>query len=75
MPDNDLVEDPFYKRYNSLTFGIDIETGGHVFQLLLTNAIGLTERAFITETRDDFFAGDIHLGFNVTRTFQLKKSK
>lgn len=75
LPDNDEVEDPFYKRYNSLTFGIDIETGGHVFQLLMTNAIGLTERAFITETRDDFFAGDIHLGFNVTRTFQLKKSK
>jgi len=80
LPDNDdteaLLEDPsFYLRYNSLTFGIDIETGGHVFQLLLTNAIGLTERAFITETRDDFFAGDIHLGFNVTRTFQLKKSK
>ncbi|HEY5916727.1 MAG TPA: DUF5777 family beta-barrel protein [Chryseolinea sp.] len=75
LPDNDDVEDPFYKRYNSLTFGIDIETGGHVFQLLMTNAIGLTERAFITETRDDFFAGDIHLGFNVTRTFQLKKNK
>ena len=75
LPDNDAVEDPFYKRYNSLTFGIDIETGGHVFQLLMTNAIGLTERAFITETRDDFFAGDIHFGFNVTRTFQLKKNK
>jgi hypothetical protein len=75
LPDNDLVEDPFYKRYNSLTFGIDIETGGHVFQLLMTNAIGLTERAFITETRDDFFDGDIHFGFNVTRTFQLKKNK
>ncbi|HMG92987.1 MAG TPA: DUF5777 family beta-barrel protein [Chryseolinea sp.] len=75
LPDNDATDDPFYKRYNSLTFGIDIETGGHVFQLLMTNAIGLTERAFITETRDDFFAGDIHLGFNVTRTFQLKKNK
>jgi hypothetical protein len=43
--------------------------------LLLTNAIGLTERAFITETHDNFFAGDIHMGFNVTRTFQLKKPK
>lgn len=75
LPDNDQVTDPFYKRYNSLTFGIDIETGGHVFQLLMTNAIGLTERAFITETRDNFFDGSIHLGFNVTRTFQLKKSK
>lgn len=73
-PDNDqLTEDQ--KQYDAFTLGIDIETGGHVFQLLLTNAIGLTERAFITETRDDFFAGDIHLGFNVTRTFQLKKNK
>ena len=61
--------------YNPLAFGIDIETGGHVFQLVLTNAVGLTERAFITETRDDFFDGDIHFGFNVTRTFQLKKNR
>jgi Membrane bound beta barrel domain (DUF5777) len=57
--------------YNSLGFGVDIETGGHVFQLVLTNTRGLTERAFITETEGDFFAGDIHLGFNVTRTFQF----
>lgn len=74
QPDNNSLLDD-QKQYNALSFGIDIETGGHVFQLLLTNAIGLTERAFITETRDDFFAGDIHLGFNVTRTFQLKKNK
>ena len=73
-PDNSTLEDD-QKHYNSLALGIDIETGGHVFQLLLTNAIGLTERAYITETRDNFFGGDIHLGFNVTRTFQLKKHK
>lgn len=60
---------------NSLGFGVDIETGGHVFQLLITNAQGITERAFICETTGDFFAGDIHLGFNITRTFQLKKRK
>lgn len=67
-PDNS----PFH---NSLGFGIDIETGGHVFQLVFTNAIGLTERAFITETLDDFFDGDIHFGFNVTRTFQFKRKE
>jgi hypothetical protein len=60
--------------FNPLAFAIDIETGGHVFQLVLTNAVGLTERAFVTETLDDFFDGDIHFGFNVTRTFQLKKN-
>ena len=60
---------------NSIGFGVDIETGGHIFQLVMTNAQGITERAFIGETVGDFFAGDIHLGFNVTRTFQLKKRK
>jgi hypothetical protein len=61
--------------YNSLGFGVDIETGGHVFQLVLTNTRGLTERAFITETTGNFFAGDLHLGFNVTRTFQFKRER
>ncbi|MBL7874978.1 MAG: hypothetical protein JNL53_04910 [Cyclobacteriaceae bacterium] len=61
--------------YNSLGFGIDIETGGHVFQLVMTNSRGLTERAFITETTGEFFDGDIHLGFNVTRTFQVKRDR
>jgi hypothetical protein len=73
-PDNDLFE-AGSKRYNSLGFGVDIETGGHVFQIVLTNTSSLTERTFITETKGDFFGGDIHLGFNVTRTFQLKKKK
>jgi len=61
--------------YNSLGFGVDIETGGHVFQLVLTNTRGLTERAFISETDGDFLAGDLHLGFNVTRTFQFKGAR
>lgn len=61
--------------YNAFGLGMDIETGGHVFQLILTNGAGLTERSFISETRDDFFNGDIHFGFNVTRTFQLKKDE
>lgn len=61
--------------HNVLGFGFDIETGGHVFQLVFTNGVGLTERAFLTETKDDFWDGDIHFGFNVTRTFQLKKEE
>jgi hypothetical protein len=61
--------------FNTLGFGVDIETGGHVFQLVFTNTRGLTERAFITETEGEFSDGDIHFGFNVTRTFQLKRKK
>jgi hypothetical protein len=69
---NVLENNPYY---NTFGCGIDIETGGHVFQIVLTNTRGLTERSFITETEGDFGAGDIHLGFNVTRTFQLKHKK
>lgn len=54
---------------NSLAFGVDIETGGHVFQLILSNAITMIEKSFIAENTGDFFGGDIHFGFNISRTF------
>jgi hypothetical protein len=70
-----LNEHPDNPTYNPLGFGIDIETGGHVFQLVMTNSRGLTERAYLTETVGNFWAGDISLGFNITRTFQIVKRK
>jgi Membrane bound beta barrel domain (DUF5777) len=59
--------------YNSLGFGLEIETGGHVFQLVFSNSQGMIDRAVVTETDGNFGNGDIHFGFNVTRAFQLKK--
>lgn len=60
---------------NSLAFGVDIETGGHIFQLILTNSVSMIEKGFIAETTGNFFKGDIHFGFNISRAFQVKKSK
>lgn len=60
---------------NSLAVGFDIETGGHVFQLHFTNSTGMTEKNFITETTGDFFKGDIHFGFNISRVFTVKKNR
>ena len=57
---------------DAFAVGFDIETGGHVFQLHLTNAVQMNERGFIGETRDSFFDGDIHYGFNVSRVFDLR---
>lgn len=59
--------------YNSLGFGLEIETGGHVFQLVFSNSQGMIDRAVVAETDGNFSNGDIHFGFNVTRAFQLKK--
>ena len=59
--------------HNVLSFGIDIGTGGHVFQLHFTNSIGLTEKSFITENTGRWDHGDVLFGFNISRVFQLKK--
>lgn len=66
---------PAYERYDAIGFGIDIETGGHVFQLVFTNSLGLIERSVVAETSGNFWDGDIHFGFNVTRSFQLSRKK
>ncbi|MEI8075015.1 MAG: DUF5777 family beta-barrel protein [Bacteroidota bacterium] len=66
---------PFEGASNSLALGFDIETGGHVFQLHLTNTYGTTERTFIHETTGKWGDGDIHFGFNISRVFVIKKSK
>lgn len=59
--------------HNVLSVGIDIGTGGHVFQLHFTNSIGLVERSFITETTGRWDHSDVLFGFNISRVFQLKK--
>jgi hypothetical protein len=58
---------------NVLSFGIDLGTGGHVFQLLFTNSVGLTEKSFISETSGHWDNGDALFGFNISRVFQLGK--
>lgn len=60
---------------NSVAIGVDIETGGHVFQLNFTNSTGMTERSFISETTGNFFKGDIHFGFTISRVFTIVKPK
>lgn|GEM_PF-14571 len=61
--------------YNSLSFGYEIETGGHVFQLHLSNSTGMAERPFITETRGKWGNGDIHVGFNISRVFTINRGR
>ena len=73
-----IVAEYFYQiqeinseTFNAFAVGVDIETGGHVFQLQFTNATAMVPKGFITETENDFFDGGVHFGFNISRTFQL----
>jgi len=62
------------ENYDPIGIGLEIETGGHVFQLVFANSQAMIEKSFITETSGNFFDGDIHFGFNISRVFQLKKT-
>ena len=56
----------------SLSLGVDIETGGHVFQLHITNARGMFERSFLAEPAGSWATGDLYFGFNLSRVFTVK---
>jgi hypothetical protein len=54
---------------NPLSIGIDIETGGHVFQLHFTNAQAMNTNGFLGQGTGDWGSGDIFFGFNLSRVF------
>jgi hypothetical protein len=60
---------------NTLSIGLDIETGGHVFQLHLTNSRAMTEKFLVDSTTGQWGKGDIHFGFNISRVFTVAKPK
>jgi len=60
------------KTYNPLSIGLDIDTGGHIFQIHVTNSLAMIEKGFIGETTGQWTKGGIHLGFNISRVFALK---
>lgn len=67
-----LRNDPSVITYSPISIGFDIETGGHVFQLFLTNSQSMIESSYITETTSNWRKGGIFLGFNISRVFGLK---
>ena len=56
---------------NSIAIGVDYETGGHVFQVMIANAQGPYEYTFIENASGDFSTGTLYLGFNISRAFTL----
>lgn len=71
-----LLGDKLNGARNSLSVGFDIETGGHVFQLMFTNSTAMTERAFVAgRGNDNWGDGGIHFGFNISRVFTIVRPK
>lgn len=60
---------------NVFSLGLEIETGGHVFQLHFSNAQDMYENGFINNAQGDWGNRDVFFGFNINRIFDLKKKK
>lgn len=56
-----------------LSIGADIDTGGHLFQLVLSNTQGMTEQGIYKRSTGDWTTGNIFFGFNLIRNFYLKQ--
>lgn len=61
--------------HNSFSLGWDIETGGHVFQLVFSNSQSMVESQYLTQTPGTWGKGDIYFGFNISRNFNLNKKR
>ncbi|NUM49948.1 MAG: hypothetical protein HUU48_02415 [Flavobacteriales bacterium] len=72
-----IIHSPYRKNnsslafYNPLSVGVEIVTGGHTFQLNITNATGILENDFIPYTNDTWMKGEYKLGFTISRPFKM----
>lgn len=67
-----VFNQPFFFGDNPLSLGFDIDTGGHQFQLMLSNSTGMFEKAVLTDAQGKWLDGNIYFGFNLVRVFYLK---
>jgi Membrane bound beta barrel domain (DUF5777) len=55
--------------HNPLTLGFDIETGGHVFQMVFSNSQAMNDVAYFTNATGKWNDKGIFFGFNMYRVF------
>jgi len=58
---------------NPLSVSVDLDTGGHLFQIVVSNAQQMYDQAIITNPTGDWAEGSLYLGFNLVRGFNFKQ--
>ena len=56
-----------------LAIGVDIETGGHVFQFHLSNTQSMNAPYWMAQNPYDIRNGSLFLGFNISRVFTIRE--
>ena len=61
--------------HDPLGFGWEVETGGHVFTLNVTNANAISDINYLNNTTQNYSKGQYRIGFTISRMFDLSKHK
>jgi len=56
-----------------MAIGVDVETGGHVFQFHLSNTQSMNAPYWMAQNLYDIRNGGLFLGFNISRVFTIRK--
>ncbi|MGP8215976.1 MAG: DUF5777 family beta-barrel protein [Bacteroidia bacterium] len=56
---------------NAFSIGYEVETGGHVFNISLSNASSINGNNIIPYTTDSWSSGAFKLGFSISRAFNI----
>ncbi len=61
----------FRNRYDSISFGFELETGGHFFKIIVTNNSNLNTSQYLGGSDLDIASKNLRLGFNITRLLKF----
>lgn len=70
-PGKELGLDPRFTNHPGLSLGFEFGTSGHAFQLFISNYNGIVPQDNYVWNKNDFFNGDILIGFNITRIYNF----
>lgn len=72
---NVILDEPVKHKFVPFGIGLDIETGGHVFQVFVSNNRTLAQTQLLRGADYDFMKKEFCLGFNIMRQFSLASSE
>ena len=74
QPLTKFEENPDLNNYNNkpgVSLGFEVRTSSHAFQIFISNLNGIVPQQNYVKNENDFFAGDILIGFNITRLYNF----
>ena len=69
--DGEMIKETRYTNHPGISLGFEFGTSGHAFQVFISNQWGIVNQENYVWNKNDFFNGDILLGFNITRIYNF----